>query len=187
VQLVAPAGLWHALSMRSFVRLATTLLVLGFTVFAGTEIAQARRGGRTSFRDKTAGIQIFLPATWKRQMRSAFPGVLATFRHQTHDARFILAAKRRKTRLTLMALVKQNTAVLRARKWQVGKITATQLGKLNAVEFIATNKNSTLRIRQLYALRQQFAYVMTLITPLSLAVRLRTDFLYVQKSARFAR
>jgi hypothetical protein len=77
--------------------------------------------------------------------------------------------------------------VLRGRKWQVGKITTTRLGKLAAVEFIATNPSATLRIRQLYALRQQFAYVMTLISPLALAIRLRTDFLFVQKSARFAR
>ncbi len=173
--------------MRSVARLALTILALSITVFAGADSAQARRGGRTSFRDKTAGVQIFLPGTWKRQMRSAFPGVLVTFKHKTHDARFILAAKRRRTKLTLAALAKQNAEVLRARKWQVGKITTTRLGKLTAVEFIATNKNSTLRIRQLYALREQFAYVMTLIAPPALSVRLRTDFLFVQKSARFAR
>ncbi len=173
--------------MRSFAHLAAITLSLGVPVFACADSAQARRGGRTSFRDKTAGIQIFLPATWKRQMRSAFPGVLVTFRHQTHNARFLLAAKRRKTQQTLRALAKQNADVLRSRKWQVGKITTTRLGKLVAMEFIATNPSSTLRIRQLYALRQQFAYVMTLITPLALAVKLRTDFLFVQKSARFAR
>jgi len=173
--------------MRPLARLTLTSLVLSLAAVACVGSAQARRGGRTSFRDKTAGIQIFLPATWKRQMRSAFPGVLVTFKHQTHDARFILAAKRRKSNQTPMALAKQNAAVLKARKWRLGKITPTRLGKLAAVEFIATNARSTLRVRQLYATRQAFAYVMTLITPLALAVRLRTDFLFVQKSARFAR
>lgn len=174
--------------MRLWARLTlTTVVVLSFAAIACVGSAQARRGGRTSFRDKTAGIQIFLPATWKRQMRSAFPGVLVTFKHQTHDARFILAAKRRRSQLSLLALAKQNAAVLSARKWRVEKITPTRLGNLAAVEFIATNARSTLRIRQLYATRQKFAYVMTLIVPLALAVRLRTDFLFVQKSARFAR
>ena len=153
----------------------------------GAPPAEARRVGRTSFRDKTAGIQIFLPGTWKRQMRSAFPGVLVTFKHQTHNARFILAARRRRSRLTLDGLAKQNAAVLKKRGWQVGKTTATRLGKLSAVEFIATNARSTVRVRQLYAVREEFLYVMTLITPLAMSVRLRTDFLFVQKSARFAR
>jgi hypothetical protein len=173
--------------MRLLSRPLLTILAFGITATGLAASAEARRGGRTSFRDKTAGIQIFLPSTWKRQMRSAFPGVLVTFKHKTHDARFSLAAKRRKSKLSLRAMVEKNAAVLKARKWQVGKITTTRLGKLAALEFIATHPKSTLRIRQLYAVRQKFAYVMTLITPLALSIRLRTDFLFVQKSARFAR
>ncbi len=173
--------------MRLFARLSLFAFTLTVLVLAGAPSAEARRGGRTSFRDKTAGIQIFLPATWKNQMRSAFPGVLVTFKHRTHNARFILAAKRRRSNLSLDELAKQNVAVLKKRHWLVGKLTPTRLGKLTAVEFIATNAKSTLRIRQLYAVRDKFLYVMTLVSPLTLSVRLRTDFLFVQKSARFAR
>lgn len=173
--------------MRPAARVILTTLATTLVVCACASAAQARRMGRTSFRDKTAGIQIFLPGTWKRQMRSAFPGVLVTFKHQTHDARFILAVKRIKSAATMQSLAKKNAAVLTSRKWRVGKITATRLGKLAAVEFLATNAKSTQQIRQLYAVRQQFAYVITLISPPAFAVRLRTDFLFVQKSARFAR
>jgi len=173
--------------MRLLTRLTLTCLAGSIAAVAPTTSAQARRGGRTSFRDKTAGIQIFLPATWKSQMRSAFPGVLVTFKHQKHDARFLLAVKQRKSDLTLLDMAQRNATVLGTRKWRVEKITTTLLGKLPAVEFIATNPKATLQIRQLYAFRQQFAYVMTLISPPTLAVRLRADFLFVQKSARFAR
>lgn len=163
---------------------AITMLVISV---AAPHPVEARRSGRTSFRDKTAGIQIALPRTWKRQTRSAFPGVLVTFKHQTHDARFLLAARRRSSGQTLMALARQNVAVLKARKWTVGAITATRLGKIVAVEFVATDPTSTQRVRQLYAVRGKFAFVMTLVAPLAQSVRLHADFLFVQKSARFAR
>lgn len=173
--------------MCSLLRLTLCGILLVMALGACPDSAQARRSGRTSFRDKTAGIQISLPQTWKRQTRSAFPGVLVTFKHQTHDARFILAARRRSSGQTLMTLARQNVAVLKARKWTVGAITATRLGKIVAVEFIATDPTTTQRVRQLYAVRGKFAFVMTLVAPLAQSVRLRTDFLYVQKSARFSR
>ncbi len=149
--------------------------------------ALARRGGRTSFRDKTSGIQIFLPTTWVRQWRSAFPGALVTFKHRTVDARLILSAKVRRAHLSTEELAKKNAAVLTKRGWLMGKVSSTRLGRLSAAMLIGTDPRSSVRLTQLYSIRGKFVYVVTFITPLSLSARLRPDLLFVQKSARFAR
>ncbi|MFH2008653.1 MAG: hypothetical protein ABI333_18850 [bacterium] len=166
------------------------LAALALLVLIGlppTREAAARRTSRTSFRDKTAGIQIFMPGEWVRQIRSAFPGVLATFKHPRLKARFVLAVRRRKLSETAPELARKNAAVLKARKWKVGEPSSTRLGKLLAVQVVAADVKGATLVRQIYAVRGEFAYVLSLVAPVEVGARLEKDFLFVLKSTRFSR
>jgi len=183
-RLAAPRGLWQSLPMirRSWL-LALALPVLGVGLAPS---AEARRIGRTSYSNKRVGIRIFLPARWVQQVRSGYPGLLASFLHP-RGARFLLSARVRKPTETPIQLARRNARALRKRGWTVKPPSVTRLGVLPAQLLQATDPKGTQQVVQIYAVRGKHAFVLTLSVPAPLRARFLTDLRYIQKTARFKR
>jgi hypothetical protein len=160
------------------------LLTLG--LLGATTPALGSNVGRTSFADKTAGIRIFLPPRWTIQLRSALPGLVATFRHPT-GARLVLSARARRSDETVQQLAVWHLAPLRKQGWVATAPAATQLGPVPALLMEATDPTRKIRIYQVYAIREKLAYVLTLTVPEAHRGRLAGDLRFLTKTARFAR
>ena len=156
----------------------------------GSTPGLARLTTRTSFRDKSVGIQMFLPGRWVRQVRSALPGVLATFKHP-FGARFVLAAKHRHTDKNAEQRARRNARQLQKLGWRLGPITQVKIGRppitIPATLFVVTDAKGRLRIRQIHAVRGKYAYILTLVSPIEQSTQLLGDLRFVLKSTRFAR
>lgn len=162
------------------------LLALAALLCGLPDAASARRMGRTSYSNKQLGIRIFLPTRWVQQMRSGYPGLLASFEHPL-GARFLISVATRQPNESPTTLANRNTATLRKRGWTVKPPFTTRLGRLPAKMVDGVNRAGTMRIRQIYAVQGKHAFVLTLSVPDAHRGRLATDLRYILKTARFAR
>lgn len=161
-------------------------LVVITGLLAGAGPTRGRAVGRTSFADKNAGIRLFLPPRWALQVRSALPGLVATFKHPT-GARIALSTRTRQTDETAQRLANRHLGPLRKQGWTVGTPTATQLGPEPALQVEATSPRGKTHLVQIYAVREKLAYVLTVTVPEALRTRLAADLRFVTRTARFAK
>jgi hypothetical protein len=177
----APAYLWHS---RPVLRASLHALPAALILLLGVQVASARTTERTSFADRSTGIQVYFPPGWTPQSRSSLPGILASFRHEL-GARIVLAAARRAESETASDQAERNRTQLRRLGWNVTPTTTLALGNLPGVLVVADDARGKQRLHQLYAASEKWVYVITFAAPPRTAAKLLKDLLYVARSARF--
>jgi hypothetical protein len=108
-------------------------------------------------------IKIDAPVGWIVQKQSAYPSVVAAMAHRD-GGRLTLSAQKARSLETAQTLCDRNKAALEKTGMRIQKVTPLPP---DAVEVEATAKDGSLGLRQIYFVRGQWGFSLTLSAPSS--------------------